>query len=84
MILTIYVTLGASLVSNSACYKLPLHLTWGLSIDMKVEELRTAHAFLGSIPGFERSPGEGNGYPLQYSALETPWTVESMVGLESK
>ena len=25
---------------------------------------------LGSIPGFGRSPGEGNGYPLQYSGLE--------------
>ena len=25
---------------------------------------------LGSIPDFERSPGEGNDYPLQYSALE--------------
>ena len=25
---------------------------------------------LGSIPGLERSPGEGNGYPLQYSCLE--------------
>ena len=25
---------------------------------------------LGSIPGFGRSPGEGNGYPLQYSDLE--------------
>ena len=24
----------------------------------------------GSIPGLERSPGEGNGYPLQYSCLE--------------
>ena len=23
----------------------------------------------GSIPGSERSPGEGNGYPLQYSCL---------------
>ena len=27
---------------------------------------------LGSIPGSERSPGEGNGYPLQYSCLENP------------
>ena len=26
---------------------------------------------LGSIPGLERSPGEGKGYPLQYSGLET-------------
>ena len=25
---------------------------------------------LGSIPGWERSPGEGKGYPLQYSGLE--------------
>ena len=23
--------------------------------------------YLGLIPGSERSPGEGNGYPLQYS-----------------
>ena len=26
----------------------------------------------GSVPGLERSPGEGNGYPLQYSRLENP------------
>ena len=25
---------------------------------------------VGSIPGLGRSPGEGNGYPLQYSGLE--------------
>ena len=25
---------------------------------------------LGSIPGSGRSPGEGNGYPLQYSFLD--------------
>ena len=25
---------------------------------------------LGSIPGLKRSPGEGKGYPLQYSGLE--------------
>ena len=27
---------------------------------------------LGSIPGLGRSPGEGNGNPLQYSYLENP------------
>ena len=27
---------------------------------------------LGSIPGWGRSPGEGNGYPLQCSCLENP------------
>ena len=26
----------------------------------------------GSIPGLERSPGEGNGKPLQYSCLGNP------------
>ena len=26
----------------------------------------------GSSPGLERSPGEGNGNPLQYSCLENP------------
>ena len=26
----------------------------------------------GSIPGLGRSPGEGNGNPLQYSCLENP------------
>ena len=25
---------------------------------------------LGSLPGSGRSPGEGNGYPFQYSSLE--------------
>ena len=29
---------------------------------------------LGSIPGLGRSPGEGNGNPLQYSCLLIPWT----------
>ena len=27
---------------------------------------------MGLIPGLERSPGEGNGNPLQYSSLENP------------
>ena len=26
----------------------------------------------GSIPGWGKSPGEGNGNPLQYSCLENP------------
>ena len=32
---------------------------------------------LGSVPGLGRSPGEGNGYPLQCSGLENP--MECMV-----
>ena len=30
----------------------------------------------GSIPGSERSPGEGHGNPLQYSSLENPMDRE--------
>ena len=28
--------------------------------------------YVGLIPGMERSPGEENGHPLQYSCLENP------------
>ena len=31
----------------------------------------------GSIPGFGRSSGEGNGNPLQYSCLENPMDGEA-------
>ena len=31
---------------------------------------------LGSIPGLGRSPGEGNGNPLQYSCWKIPWMEE--------
>ena len=36
----------------------------------------------GSVPGLGRSPGEGNGYPLQYSCLGDYWTEEPC-GLQS-
>ena len=43
---------------------------------------------LGLIPGSERSPGAGNGNPLQYSCLETPmdrggWQATVMGSQES-
>ena len=37
---------------------------------------------VGSIPGFGRSPGEGNGNPLQYSCLEN-FMVKGPGGLQS-
>ena len=37
---------------------------------------------VGSIPGSGRSPGVGNGNPLQYSCLKIPWT-EELGGLQS-
>ena len=38
---------------------------------------------VGSIPGFGRSPGEGNGNSLQYSCLGNPmergaWQIQSI------
>ena len=32
----------------------------------------------GLIPGSGRSPGEGKGYPLQYSGLENSMTVHGV------
>ena len=57
------------------------HLTtvfWGGFSDSSVGKESTCNAGdLGSIPGSGRSPGEGKGYPLQYSGLEIsmdcPW-----------
>ena len=38
---------------------------------------------MGSIPELGRSPGEGNGNPLQYSCLENPMDrVEDLGGLQ--
>ena len=34
---------------------------------------------LGSIPGLGRSPGEGDGSPLQHSCLENPHGQRSLV-----
>ena len=42
--------------------------TWSGSSDGKESACNVGD--LGSIPGLGRSPGEGNGNPLQYSGLE--------------
>ena len=41
---------------------------------------------LGSIPGLRRSPGEGKGYPLQYSGLEnsTDCTVHGITESQTR
>ena len=41
---------------------------------------------LGLIPGLERSPGEGNGYPVKYSCLSIDrgaWRTTAHGGIES-
>ena len=42
-----------------------------------VKNLPSNSGDAGSIPGSGRSPGEGNGYRLQYSCLENPMDRES-------
>ena len=39
---------------------------------------------VGSVPGSERAPGEGNGNPLQYSCLENPMVRGSLMGYRSQ
>ena len=49
-----------------------MHKIWGfiLGSDGKAPAYNAGDP--GSIPGLGRSPGEGNGSPLQYSCLENP------------
>ena len=45
---------------------------WGFPDGSADKESTCNVGDLGSIPGSERSPGEGNSYPLQYFGLENP------------
>ena len=50
--------------------KLPTPVFLGIPCDSAGKESTCHVGDLGLIPGLERSPGEGKGYPLQYSGLE--------------
>ena len=52
-------------------YRIPLSFL-GFPGDSDGKESACNAEDLGSIPGSGRSPGEGNGYPLQDSCLENP------------
>ena len=49
---------------------MPVHQDFPCGSDCKASAYSDGD--LGSIPGSGRSPGEGNGNPLQYSCLENP------------
>ena len=49
-----------------------------LSVEVKASACNAGD--LGSIPGSGRSPGEGNGNPLQYSCLENPMDRGEVLG----
>ena len=57
-------------------YRLPTPVFLGFPGGSAGKEPTCNAGDLGLIPGLGRSPGEGSGYPLQYSGLERiPWTV---------
>ena len=47
-----------------------IFIQWGFPCGSTVKESACNAGDLGLIPGLGRSPGEGKGYPLQYSGLE--------------
>ena len=50
--------------------RLPTRVFLGFPCGSAGKEFACNVGDLGSIPTLGRSPGEGNGYPLQYSGLE--------------
>jgi len=57
-------------VASSAGKLRVMHVDFPGGSDGKVSAYNAGD--LGSIPGSGRSPGEGNGDPLQYPCLENP------------
>ena len=73
-------TLKTSLVGHFHCRGtglIPGQGTKGLPWGSAGKESACNVGDLGSIPGLGRSPGEGKGYPLQYSGLEN--SMDSVV-----
>ena len=60
--------------SNNAGYG----TNWASLVAQMVKESTCNAGDLGSIPGLERSPGEGHGNPLQYFCLENPHGQRSL------
>ena len=48
----------------------PLYYSWVSFVAQLVKNLPAMWEILASVPGLGRPPGEGKGYPLQYSGLE--------------
>ena len=70
-------------LSASCLYFTNYTFIWGFpgSSDSKASAYSAGGA--SSIPGSGRSPGKGNGYPLQYSCLEKSHGPRSLVGYSS-
>ena len=59
--------------------RLPTSVFMGFPGGLDGKEFTCNVGDLDSIPGFGKSPGEGNGNPLQYSCLENPHGQGSLV-----
>ena len=64
-----------SFIKSTPRYLAPV-MKMGFHGDSDGKESACNAGNLGSIPGSGRSPGEGNGYPLQYSCLGNPMDRE--------
>ena len=64
-IVNIKVSLIKVLIFEGKC-----NLIWAFLMAQMVENPPVNAGHEGLIPGLGRSPGEGNGHPLQYSCLE--------------
>ena len=66
--------------------RLPIPVFLGFPCGSAGKEFTHNVGDLGSIPGLGRSPGEGKGYPLQYSGLEKsmdcPWGHKELDKIE--
>ena len=83
------------LIKNPPQFRRPEFLSWVEKICCRMDRWPTPVAQLVEsacnvrdldlIPGLGRSPGEGKGYPIQYSGLEnsmdSPWVAKSPIGL---
>ena len=71
------VNLSGSLMNHN---RKRVPVSWGCPLGFPgasvVKNLPAKAGDMGLTPGTGRSPKGGNGNPLQYSCLETPWTEE--------
>ena len=63
--------------------RLPIPVFLGFPCGSAGKESACNMGDLGSIPGLGRSPGEGKGYPLQFSAMEKSMDYSLWVPKES-
>ena len=61
---------------------LPFFLSTGFPGGSVVKNLPASAGDIGVIPGSGRSPGVGNGNPLQYSCLQDPMEEEEPGGVQ--